>query len=639
MLAEQLFSELWGSMDSIPAFLYGRTSSGGKLRLILAQSMSASKIAAVLLSSAAVADMCHLTEDSECDDTLFEMMLMLELIPTGSRFKDIVPVLLDDGVTAEVKKLPQVVCRSLVRAVMEVLDEMQRTASKDLESRTVRGVVEEILGYADNRPHGQIRNPRETGPDVDPLVDCLRARLKADVHTETTEATGEVGTAAGDEQVDQGPKQDFHVYLNRDSTLLGAVDVSSFADQFSTWTPCFASLKEFKHKNLKAFLERTSSMQVVGFNEYPYSKGRSLQGQERLIERQYWLKLQSAEREGNCYAILHARYAGKWGSNDRSTILQVNVQHTEDVETSARQRRCHALTQWKESYAHKLPGLPQEGWRWKSDVSTSPLVHQILKKAEEDADLVASFDVEDPCPVSGTKRKALIIANSNYLHAKLVHLPNTCYDGHILETALEELGWAVELKLDLDWEEMMKAIAAFKKDVNQEGGACLFAFVGHAVELSSQLFLIPTKPRMTSLDCSEADSELQLALLKGACIPFSSVQEGVSKARKNNKDFSIFVLDCCRSSCVKRGLAKLSTPSADGVNVYVIYSTSSGQEASDGDKGRGGPFMTAFAKEMLASPKQELDVVASKTRGQLLSSTGRCQLSHSHNTRVDEFFF
>eukprot|EP00960_Hanusia_phi_P057122 763464-Hanusia_phi.AAC.2 len=285
----------------------------------------------------------------------------------------------------------------------------------------------------DHMGHGQGSSSGASGPTADGLAQQVACSLRDRLQwVDQREESMQVEPAVEGRQ--QRPAQEFHVYLNKDRTWLGADDFECFADKLSTWAADFKSCMDTKRKDLRDFLRMQnttpSALQVVGFNEFPHTRGRSLQGSERLIERQYWLKGTPPEGgSGNLYLILHVRYEGKWGSEDRSVVAEVSWQHTSEVETRDRQRKCHAVSQWKERYAKTIPDIPRDGWRWKSDASISPLIQEILQKAEEETEMVKSFDAQMSDPTSGCMRKALIIANAEYRHGDLDDLPNTTYDG------------------------------------------------------------------------------------------------------------------------------------------------------------------------------------------------------------------
>eukprot|EP00960_Hanusia_phi_P063187 765392-Hanusia_phi.AAC.3 len=89
------------------------------------------------------------------------MTIMLELVHTGSSLKRIVPVILDQQVEGSLKTLPQVVSKELVRAVKRAFNQMNKSVITELETRTARDVVKEILEYTkvtvDISCHGQRR--------------------------------------------------------------------------------------------------------------------------------------------------------------------------------------------------------------------------------------------------------------------------------------------------------------------------------------------------------------------------------------------------------------------------------------------------------------------------------------------------
>eukprot|EP00960_Hanusia_phi_P057121 763464-Hanusia_phi.AAC.1 len=182
---------------------------------------------------------------------------------------------------------------------------------------------------------------------------------------------------------------------------------------------------------------------------------------------------------------------------------------------------------------------------------------------------------------------------------------------------------------------MLDAIDEFNDEVSKNDDACLFAFVGHAVELSDQHFLIPSRPTLKSFTCAPGEEQAMVKKLTHSCLSFAEIQEEVNKSRKDSKHLSLFVLDCCRNSCVTRGLLK--APSSIAMNFYIVYSTTSGKGAYDGEDNKGGPFMTSLVDEMLVSPKQELDVVVRQTTARVLEKTSNCTVRYHAALRHSSF--
>ena len=154
-------------------------------------------------------------------------------------------------------------------------------------------------------------------------------------------------------------------------------------------------------------------------------------------------------------------------------------------------------------------------------------------------------------------------------------------------------------------------------------------------------FLIPQGLQANSLDDEDMENDLQrYALL------FSEVQSILRTAR-NGQNPTIFMLDCCRSNgllprsadrSADLGLDNFTAPGNYLVNSCIVFSTQSGQVALDGDPGRGGPFMSAFAEKIRVEGKS-LEDVLTDMRGSLMAQTKMIQMAPSYSVLTKPFYF
>jgi len=91
---------------------------------------------------------------------------------------------------------------------------------------------------------------------------------------------------------------ELEVFLNEPVArrAAGALDLAAFAGEFAGWAPAPAEqTREFLDSDIQKLLslmdKDAGTAAVIGFNEFPYSKGGALQGPDREIEREYWLRL------------------------------------------------------------------------------------------------------------------------------------------------------------------------------------------------------------------------------------------------------------------------------------------------------------------------------------------------------------
>eukprot|EP00961_Rhodomonas_salina_P267556 3615234-Rhodomonas_salina.1 len=226
----------------------------------------------------------------------------------------------------------------------------------------------------------------------------------------------------------------------------------------------------------------------------------------------------------------------------------------------------------------------------------------------------------------------------------LSNLPNAIHDGFVLECTLQRLGWEVDFETNVSLKSAEDAITKFAEKVGDNAEACLFAFVGHGIEINGKNYLVP----------SDADLEPSAAatlhdaedIVRRSCLSFQHVVQHCFARTRNGTCASIFVLDCCRQKFFNvadsqpRGRVgcDLAPVSADIRNSCVIYSTTPGRTASDGAPGMGGPFMTAFAKEMIR-PGIDLETVLRNVRRRMTALRNECQLAPSSSLLEDSFTF
>ncbi len=190
-------------------------------------------------------------------------------------------------------------------------------------------------------------------------------------------------------------------------------------------------------------------------------------------------------------------------------------------------------------------------------------------------------------------RFALVIGNGAYVSLKA--LENPVKDARAIGAALQELGFSVVLKTDVDRKTMNQAIVAFREalagNAQSEG---VFYYAGHGVQSSKNAnYLIPVDASIRSE--SDLDDEAVRA---------QKVLDSLDEARNR---VNLVIFDACRDnplpaaarSSGARGLAVLGSAPPETV---VLYSTAAGQTASDGSSGsRNSPFTAALLK-YLAEP-------------------------------------
>jgi hypothetical protein len=202
-------------------------------------------------------------------------------------------------------------------------------------------------------------------------------------------------------------------------------------------------------------------------------------------------------------------------------------------------------------------------------------------------------------------RYALVIGNSNYPGIDNV-LPNAINDSKDISAALINLDYQVVIKNDLRRLEMTREIEAFisrlRNNRNSEG---FFWYAGHSYEIDDEVFLAPLDVNITS-DETVKNSTYQ-------------IKNMLKDLEAINNKVNVIVLDACRvppaikeknfndnpasftdifsgSNNTPRTRQLKRVPDVDvPADMFIIYSTSPGNEALDGETGkRNSPFAEAF---------------------------------------------
>jgi len=176
-------------------------------------------------------------------------------------------------------------------------------------------------------------------------------------------------------------------------------------------------------------------------------------------------------------------------------------------------------------------------------------------------------------------KRALIIGNSSYTDSPL---KNTINDSKAISELFKTLEFNTIQKINVNRRDFEETIDNFVSNLSY-GDEVVFYYSGHGVQIDGENFLIPIGKTFRD----EKD-------VKYDAISANKITEKLSKAR-----ISIIILDACRDNPFKgvRSSDKgLATMSLRGGNQFVIYSTASGQTASDGAMSTLSPFTESFVK-------------------------------------------
>jgi len=194
---------------------------------------------------------------------------------------------------------------------------------------------------------------------------------------------------------------------------------------------------------------------------------------------------------------------------------------------------------------------------------------------------------------------ALVIGNSNY--SELAPLANPVNDANDIAAVLEYLGFNVDRVINGTLEQMEDAVMRLRENLSSvEKGYGFFFYAGHGVQSGGENFLIPVNANIPGEN-----------FLRNRAMSVQQVLDDLNDARNG---LNVVVLDACRdnpfgwSRSGTRGLSIVTRQPADSI---IVYATSAGQRASDGD-GRNGLFTSQLINN-LATPGLEVNEVFRRT--------------------------
>lgn len=235
-------------------------------------------------------------------------------------------------------------------------------------------------------------------------------------------------------------------------------------------------------------------------------------------------------------------------------------------------------------------------------------------------------------PAAASKRVALVVGNSAYVHA--TPLANTSNDARDIAAKLQQAGFEVTLGIDLNKAAFDSKLREFSRSLESADAALLF-YAGHGLQIAGRNFLVPIDAQLER----ERDVEFEAVSLD-----FVLKQMEIDRETKTN----IVFLDACRNNPLSRNLARsMGTRSTSvgsglaetiaGIGTFISYSTQPGNVALDGD-GRNSPFASALLKYM-RQPGKSLTSVMIDVRKDVVAATSGKQVPWDHSALTGEFFF
>lgn len=234
----------------------------------------------------------------------------------------------------------------------------------------------------------------------------------------------------------------------------------------------------------------------------------------------------------------------------------------------------------------------------------------------------------------GPTRVALVIGNQSY--TAVPPLRNARADAEAMAAALDNLGFEVLLRTDLDDRSLRQAMRDFKGRLDG-GSEAVFYFAGHGVQLGAANYLLPTN--------ITAEDEEQV---KDDALMLQRVLDDLAEQKVR---FSVAIVDACRDNPFpKQGTRSIGgtrglAPTTAATGQMILFSAGAGQTALDNlspdDKDPNGLFTRILLKE-ITRPGLPVDQVLKRTRQEVVSlakSVGHEQVPALYDQTVGEFYF
>jgi uncharacterized caspase-like protein len=212
-------------------------------------------------------------------------------------------------------------------------------------------------------------------------------------------------------------------------------------------------------------------------------------------------------------------------------------------------------------------------------------------------------------------------------------LLNAREDAQAMARSLSDMGFQVQLELDLRERNMRAALRQFKSRV-EGGDEVIIFFAGHGVQLAGTNYLLP-------VDITGENEEQ----IRDESIQLQRILDDMTEKRAK---FTLAMLDACRDNPFKgsgrsigsRGLA----PTNAATGQMVIFSAGTGQQALDklgpNDPEKNGLFTRVFLKEM-QKPGISVDRILRNVRTEVVNlakTVGHDQVPAIYDQVVGEYF-
>jgi hypothetical protein len=213
------------------------------------------------------------------------------------------------------------------------------------------------------------------------------------------------------------------------------------------------------------------------------------------------------------------------------------------------------------------------------------------------------------------KRVALVIGNSEYRN--VAKLPNPANDAAAVAGLFKAAGFEVDLRLDLDSNNMRRALREFSHTARDADVVVVF-YAGHGIEMNGSNYLIPTDAKLEQ-DFDVEDETVSLDRVLATAEPAKRLRLVILDACRDNP-FMRTMKRSVASRSIGRGLARIEPTTTD---TLVAFAAKAGSTAVDG-AGANSPFTTALLKHV-TTPGLDVRLALGRVHDDVLESTRRQQ--------------
>lgn len=219
-------------------------------------------------------------------------------------------------------------------------------------------------------------------------------------------------------------------------------------------------------------------------------------------------------------------------------------------------------------------------------------------------------------------RVAVVIGNGRYPSGTLANPPN---DATAMATALKNLGFDVELKLDASKADMDAIFKRLSAKAEQAGVAALF-YAGHGIQVNGSNYIVPIDANPKS----ERD-------LKREMVKMDDVIDDMDGAK-----VKLVFFDACRdnplSRSFNRGASRGMAAPVEATGTLISFATKHGNTAADGE-GEHSPYTTALLAALEDARGVEIEQMLRKVQQGVRQATKGQQEPWRYGSLDGDFYF